>query len=388
MTDERMKSYATENQWRVYLAVQEHGTKADAARSLGVSRSALRASYNLLMKKAAADGYSPEAGLKAQMPANQYMRGVTLAGKVDGDGKFHTGYAWLKGAERKESIIVERLESFEYTPAPAVRAPREKLDKDLLSLYTLTDFHLGMYSWAGETGADWDTEIASQVLMSAITEMYERSPKSETAIFNLQGDFTHWDGLDAVTPTSGHVLDADTRFGRLVDVSLDLPVWVIEKLLGKHKNVYVIICEGNHDLAGSVWLRKHLKKMMAKNKRVTVDDSEFPYYAYLHGETMLGFHHGHKKKNKDLPSLFSSEPRYRGMWGKANYCYIHTGHYHHAEQDMAEHGGSIVERHPTLAAPDSYAVRGGYVSRRAARMIVYHATDGEVSRYTTLPKEG
>jgi hypothetical protein len=125
----------------------------------------------------------------------------------------------------------------------------------------------------------------------------------------------------------------------------------------------------------------------SRNKRVEVLDTEFPFYAYLHGEIMLAFHHGHKVKNKSLPALFASEPRYRAMWGKAQYCYVHTGHYHQREQDQSEFGGAVVERHPTIAARDAYAARGGYVSWRAMNCITYHKTKGEVSRRSVVPDE-
>ena len=74
------------------------------------------------------------------------------------------------------------------------------------------------------------------------------------------------------------------------------------------------------------------------------------------------------------------------MWGKSKYCYIHTGHYHHQEQDMAEFGGAIVARHPTLAARDAHATRGGYVSWRAAKAITYDKSRGEISRKTVTPE--
>ena len=101
---------------------------------------------------------------------------------------------------------------------------------------------------------------------------------------------------------------------------------------------------------------------------------------------MLAFHHGHKVKNKALPELFAAEPRYRGMWGQARYTYIHTGHYHHQEQDTSEAGGAIVERHPTLAARDAYAARGGYVADRKAHAITYHKTEGEIMRVSVPPR--
>jgi len=160
----------------------------------------------------------------------------------------------------------------------------------------------------------------------------------------------------------------------------------VEIMLGKFKQVKVIVCEGNHDLVGSMWIRKAIKKIYENNKRVEIDDTDFPFYAHLHGDMMLGFHHGHKVKNGSLPALFSSEPRYRKMWGTAQYTYIHTGHYHHSEQMMGEGGGAIVERHPTLSGKDSYAARNGYHSWRAAHAITYHWETGEHRRVTVTPK--
>ena len=46
----------------------------------------------------------------------------------------------------------------------------------------------------------------------------------------------------------------------------------------------------------------------------------------------------------------------------------------------------IVERHPTLAARDAYAARGGYVSKRAAKVITYDKEHGEVGSSTVLPR--
>ena len=118
--------------------------------------------------------------------------------------------------------------------------------------------------------------------------------------------------------------------------------------------------------------------------RVEVIDNEFPYYAYLHGEVMLGFHHGHKVRLAQLHKLFASEPRFREMWGKAKTTYIHSGHYH--SEKVIEDGGAISEQHPTLSSRDSYATRGGWVSQRGAKAITYSKTEGEIHRITVRPR--
>ena len=89
-----------------------------------------------------------------------------------------------------------------------------------------------------------------------------KSPDSENAIFAQIGDFLHWDGLDAVTPASKHVLDADTRFTKLVRVAIRVIKRVIKMLLTKYKKVTVIMAEGNHDPASSVWLREMLHSFL------------------------------------------------------------------------------------------------------------------------------
>ena len=381
---EYLKPFATEKQIRFIDAIHENGGVRPAARALGTAKSTITNSINALKIKAAKAGVAPDHDMThAAAPGFAVSGTSTMYGP---DGEIRT--QWVKtrqDEEKRLEALMEALDAFEWKPAPVVKKP-SLVERDLLTLYTLTDFHLGMYAWAEEAGDDWDLKIATQEMVSAIQEMADGSPNSECGILNLQGDFLHWDGLDAVTPTSKHVLDADTRFGRLVDMALDTIVWAIDSLLAKHEKVKVIICEGNHDIVGSLWIRKILKKLYSKNSRLEVDDTEFPYYAHLHGNIMLGFHHGHKTKNKSLPALFASEPRFRKMWGEAAYCYIHTGHYHHAEQDMAEGGGAIVERHPTLSGRDAYAARGGYVSWRAAHAITYHKDSGECRRVTVTPR--
>lgn len=379
-----LKEFATTGRHHEVLdAVIEYGSANKGAKHLGCTRRNVDKILKRLEAKAASQGVSPHRDLIHQTAEGFEAKRISTAYKDDGSKALQ----WViqersKGLNKDQ--IVDAIEGFEWKPAPKIPAPKGH-DSDLLTLYTLTDFHLGMYSWSAETGDSWDMAIAEHEALSAITRMADGSPNSELAILNLQGDFLHWDGLLAVTPASKHVLDADTRYGKLIEMALSITMQCIEILLIKHKKVKLLVCEGNHDESGSAWLRKAAKVIYKSNPRLEVDDTEFPYYAHLHGEIMLGFHHGHKKKNTALPTLFSAEPRYRAMWGQAKYCYIHTGHYHHKEQDASEGGGAIVERHPTLAGADAYAARGGYVSWRAAHAITYHHKTGEHSRKTVVP---
>jgi len=350
----------------------------EAAKRLGISRSGVRHHLRVVKQKAARQGYAPEHGWSEQVPDGFY---------VDGVSTFKDGQ-WVKAKadkQRQFELLVERIEAANaHLPKYRPTAPPKHSNESLLSLLTITDFHLGMYAYEAETGDDWDVTIARNVFLDSIRQMISASPKSGTGVFCQLGDFLHWDGILSVTPSSHHILDADTRYSKLVDLAMSVMTEAVKMMLKRFDKVVIVSAEGNHDIAGSIWLRKHIKHMFSDESRLTVIDNDFPYYALLHGETMLAFHHGHKVRLGQMHKLFASEPRFREMWGKASYTYIHTGHYHH--EKVIEDGGAIAEQHPTLAGRDAYAARGGWVSRRGAKVITYDKNDGEISRITVRPR--
>src|SRR6056300_498645 len=368
----------------VTLTEIEGLSQREAASRLGICRTALRDRLTVVKNKAAKRGYSPSNDWNHPVPDGHKIKGVSTF--YDEDGK--PIRQWVKSQtdeERQFEILIERIESaqenlkkFKATPPP------KSCDENLLALLTITDFHLGMYAYEAETGDDWDVGIARDVFLNSINDMIKSAPKAKTGVLCQLGDFLHWDGILSVTPQSGHILDADTRYGKLVEMAMSVMTEAVTMMLRKFDEVIVVSAEGNHDISGSIWLRKHIKHMFGDEPRLQVIDNDFPFYAYLHGQTMLGFHHGHKMKLAQLHKLFASEPRFREMWGKANYTYIHAGHYHH--EKTVEDGGAIAEQHPTLAARDAYAARGGWVSRRGAKVITYDKTDGEIARVTVRPR--
>lgn len=385
MIDERLLAYATDSQAEAIRAVQEHGGYRAAARALGVDHSSLIHRVRRVRNRAARQGYAPEHDMTKTAPDGYIVKGVSTYYNRDGDPSGQ----WVKtdvDQARQIQLLLEALEqgSTNFKPFKPSAVP-SKTDTSLLSLLTITDFHLGMYAYEAETGDDWDSHIARDVFLNAIHQMVAAAPKAHYGMLNQLGDFLHYDGiLGPMTPMSGHVLDSDTRYSKLVELTMDIMVEAVRIMLKKFGEVIIVQAEGNHDLSGSIWLRKHIKHMFSNEPRVTVIDNDYPYYAHLHGNVMLGFHHGHKTKLQQLHKLFASEPRFRSMWGQATQTYIHTGHYHH--ERVVEDGGAIAEQHPTLAGRDAYAARGGWVSARGAKIITYHETDGEVHRTTVRPR--
>lgn len=379
-----MQFCETERQAEVFRLRQQGLTNKQIAERLNVDSRSVYRIMRRVKERAAKSGYSPEHDWNHPVPDGHKIKGVSTF--YDDDGR--PVRQWVKSQtdeKRQFEILLERLEEA-HSGIPPFKPSKKpgKVESSLLSLLTVTDFHLGMYAYEAETGEDWDIKIARDVFLNSIHDMVSASPKAGTGMLCQLGDFLHWDGILNVTPQSGHILDADTRYAKLVDLTMSVMAEAVNIMLAHFGRVVIVNAEGNHDISGSIWLRKHLAHLFSKDRRVQVIDNDYPYYAYLHGQTMLGFHHGHKMKLPQLHKLFASEPRFREMWGKSNYTYIHTGHYHH--ERVVEDGGAVAEQHPTLAARDAYAARGGWVSRRGAKMITYHDVDGEVSRITVRPR--
>jgi len=369
----------------VRLIVIEGMSQRKASKEGGYNTYSLKNALQEVKEKAERRGYSPKHDWNHPVPDGHKIKGVSTFY----DDMGNPVRQWVKSQtdeQRQFEILCERLDkALEGIKSFKPTKPPKEADENLLSLLTITDFHLGMYAWQAETGEDWSVEIARDVFLNSIHDMIQASPKSGTGLLCQLGDFLHWDGiLSASTPISAHPLDADSRYGKLVELAMSVMAEAVRMMLKKFNRVVVVSAEGNHDISGSIWLRKYIKHLFADEPRLEVIDNEFPYYAYLHGETMLAFHHGHKVKLGQLHKLFASEPRFREMWGKANYTYIATGHYHH--ESVVEDGGAIAEMHPTLAGRDAYAARGGWVSRRGAKVITYDKSDGEIARVTVRPR--
>jgi len=382
MIDTRLKEWATPKQCEYIDKINELGSSRRAAKFLGVARQTVDGVVRVVKRKAARAGYAPEADMHRATVAPFVVKGTSTLYDKDGN----MAAQWVKTTVDREQVeqavraAVDAL-MLEVPRVAPLPAPKSTL-ADLCNLYTITDYHVGMRAWAPETGEDWDLDIAERVLLSAFTHAVKHSPKAGTAFVNQLGDFLHFDSLSPITPMSGHLLDADSRYAKVIQVATRLLRRIITMALETHEQVVVLLAEGNHDTASSVWLR-HLFGLLYENEpRVKVIDSELPYYAHQHGKTMLAFHHGHLAKNAQLPLLFAA--RFPEVWGTSTKRYVHVGHWHHVEEK--EHAGMKVVQHATLAAADAYASRHGYLSQRELTVITYHKQFGQVARTTVCPE--
>ena len=374
-----IREFATTRQCEVLDAIEKAGSKCGAARALGVYPSYISKTLKNVRARAAMHGVAPRANMNRVAPEPFIVKGTSTLYDADGKAKLQ----WVKtrvDQDKMEAAIRATIEALKEEIPHEAPAPLAvgRFDANLMNCYVITDYHLGALSWGEETGADWDLKIAEDTLVAWFSRAIEQSPAAETALLAQISDFLHWDGFDPVTPAHRNLLDADTRFPKLVRVAIRVLRRVIRMLLAKHPKVHIIMADANHDPASQVWLREWLSVLYEDDPRVTVDTSPSPYNVFEFGKVAIFTHHGHKRKVTNVAEVLAA--KFREIYGRTKYAYAHMGHLHSV--DVKENNLMIVEQHRTLAAPDAYAARGGWISGRDAKVITYHKDFGEVGRIT------
>lgn len=352
------------------------------ARTLGVHNVSERqiGSHGEAVRRArVARGEAESIPLDATPPGH-YVKGVSTF--VDGEGR--TRGQWIKTArlhETPEEVLARLVRELpEHVPIRhgTVPGPAEPLESDLLAVYPMGDPHIGLLSWAPETGEDFDLEIARRIFCSAIDDLTGRGPRARTGLVINLGDFYHADNLEARTARSGHALDVDGRWPKVLRVGLEIMIHTIDRALGAHETVHVINAIGNHDDHSSMFLSVALQTYYRNEPRVFVDVSPSGFHYYKFGRCLIGVTHGHMVKGDSLEAIMASDrPR---EWGDTDHRFWYCGHVHHTSRK--ELRGCTVETFRTLAAKDAWHAAKGYRSGRDMNRITLHRQWGEIGRET------
>ncbi len=339
------------------------GVVAHAARSLGIPRSTFR------------DILAKNEGLEAVAPPGFSIRGVSVLEGPDGEVK----QRWVKTQKDTQNLdaLQDALEArFQGVRArPLVRCPKAP-KSPLLTAYPLGDPHVGMLAWGKESGEDFDLKIAVDTLIAATTRLVHVAPPGPALIAQL-GDFFHADSQAQKTERSGHKLDVDSRYGKILEVGVDLMCTLIDLALKKHTKIRVINARGNHDPHSAMVLTIALKHHYRKNKRVSFGEPSKFFHYHQYGETLIGVTHGDGPKPEALGSIMATDkPK---LWGDTRHRYWLTGHIH--TRKVYELPGCMVESFRTLAAKDAWTAQMGYRSGRDQQILVFHKEHGEVERH-------
>jgi len=352
------------------------GDKAAAAERLGIGFNTFKSRLRLIRIRGLDDSVDP--AIADSMEAVGTGMVPSLAWVKTNPTKDAPGYSvMLKPAAEPPEVTAERVKAalgdigaIEPIPAP------ENAHSDLLTLYPIADVHVGMKSWAKETGEGYDTDTATDRLKSWVGQCVAASPPSGTAIVLDVGDLTHADSNENQTPRSKHVLDVDTRHFRTLEATIQAMAVCVELALAKHERVIVRILPGNHNIHSYMAIMFALGERYRDNPRVNVQKIPGEFFVHTFGKVMLAAHHGDKAKADRLVHFLADQ--YAQLWGQTKHRFLFTGHlHHHKSQDI---GGCTWEQLRAVTPRDAYAFSNAYTARSELQAITYHREKGEVSR--------
>lgn len=393
-------------------ALEAHGgNRTHAAAALGLNR----LTFINRLRAAARRGFLPDIIPKTARPAEgfvvkEHVVRIDHAGKVSGqtirntrepgeafsprkghiikgesalvDAEGNTVAKWVKTREgERDPLDVARQLKHAFRgwsfKAPATPPPAS-CNATSLTLYPFGDWHLGMFAWGRETGENWDLKIAESTIGGAACELIASSPPSAEAIILGGGDLFHADNAENRTARSGHTLDVDGRYAKVVQVGGRLKVRTVDAALARHERVTVRILPGNHDEHTALAIAHFLLAWYRHEPRVTVDLSPGLFFWRRFHRVMIGATHGHTVKIQDMPQIMAH--RRAEDWGSTVHRYVHGFHLHHKKMFATEGGGVICEVHQAPVPQDAWHHGAGFISGRSLQSITYDAELGERSR--------
>lgn len=364
----------------IIRAMREAVTVTGASNLLEINRRTLQRRLKSLAYK----GYAPDHDMTRTTPDGFMVTGTSTLYNEDGKIKSQ----WVKtrqDPEQMEALMQAALDGF-LTEIPKLpkrpKVSAASYNKDLMVCYPIGDAHIGMRAWGEECGDDWDLEIAERIQCAAMDALVKSAPDSEQATIVNLGDWFHYDSMESKTPRSGHMLDSDGRYAKVIRIGIKVMRQCIESALSKHKTVHVVNVIGNHDETGALWLAATLAHVYENEKRVTVETSPSLFSYIEFGKNLIGMHHGHTCKPDKLPGVMAADKA--EAWGRTLYRQWWLGHVHH--QSVKEYPGCTVETFNTLAFKDAYAAAGGWRSHENMKAVILHRDHGEVGRLIVHPK--
>lgn len=356
-------------------------TQRQIAEEYGMNKRTIEMRCSKLAKRGEFHG---NRHVSSNVPSGFMVKGTSTMIRANGEEVIR----WVKTDQDKEKLaemMEHAIEAF-CDEVPRVEPTPSNVGmvfENQLALYPVFDLHIGAMAHKHECGENYSTDIAEKVLTQFFDYAIEVSPKAKKAVLLIGGDFLHSDGLDAVTPASGHVLDQDSRYAKLVHVAIRSVRRAVVKMMEKHHDIEIQIIEGNHDQAGMIWLRAAMAAFFENEPRVTVDTSPMIMHKTKWGKVLLGYTHGHTMKKAET-RLAALATDFREEFGESKYVYTHSGHWHH--QTVTESTLGVDEIHGQLGGKDAYAARGGWRSYRQAAVIIYDKNFGEIGRFIYRPE--
>jgi hypothetical protein len=236
-----------------------------------------------------------------------------------------------------------------------------------------TDLHLGLFSWAKETGENGDYKIIEGKVNQLVDDLKQEilnDNNIDTLFINFLGDNLHVDNEEGKT-TGGTFVHMDGRAKKMVMVAYRMFINIISSL-SIVPYVYVRSVEGNHSRLVEFTILESMPYIFANNPHIKFDVSPMPRKAYLYGKFLIGLMHGDMPKKQAYNWL---QIDYKELWGQCKYAEIHAGHWHRELTETDTFAGLTIRYNPTPKPTDHYEYFNGYVG--ADKKIACYVWDSE-----------
>ena len=367
--------FVSEKAKKALLVLKEKGTMTKTAETLGVHKRSLQKLLSNAKKK------HLKATIYTDVPEDQILSGTSTLYKTDEEtGKKVEVLQWVKTKSDLDNqikmitkVTKELAKQVEgrVKPTPYPKTTND----DLLVTYVSTDLHLGQYSWHEETGNDVNLSSVYNNTINAIQLLQETTPNAYECIVLDLGDTIHAPN-DSARTKSGHELDTDTRHAKIFKTLVDMKIKMIDLALSKHAKVKYVVVAGNHSDLVPNYLIAMLSAYYRNEPRFEVDETSSLHKYHKHGQTLLGFHHGHATKMNKLPEVM--------VWDRkedissTTYRYWLTGHIH--SDKVLDSSIARCEAFRNNTNNDAWATGAGFRGNKQTTAITYHKEYGEVAR--------
>jgi len=360
-----------EEAWYLYAELE---SIRKVAKAMGVGYRATWQHIQGAKKKLQNEGADP----------GQLLKGTSRMVGPDGETKL----VWYKGETEKQNFedlaqtIVANLNSDIPRYKKTKKPKSSKEHKSFMNSYVFGDPHVNMYSFARETGSDWDVKIAVQRHTEGMLDLIENARPAHTGRFISLGDMFHSDSLKPYT-LSGTQVDVDGRLSMAVDEVVDLVRACLDLMINKYQQVDVVFARGNHPPTIELLLAKIIRIAYEKEPRINVVDNTAKHIPLTFGKNFRLITHGDSLTHQKKADI--AVGKFRHLHGAAAFTHVLSGHLHH--HDIKELGGIESEIFQVLPTQDAWHVEHGFVTAdQSACVIRYHELGGIIDRHYYNPR--
>lgn len=393
---------------RAYSALQEYGSKAEAARALGIPRSTFRGRLSAYYAMADAD---PSIRAAASAGGIENPANLKYFWKIAKDDEGNGYSLFVKNPAAGEEVSIADMVRDSIHDALADRAPkygpRPEPAGEYLLVIDLADVHFMKLCVKSETGFEYSREVARHRVVEGTRALLKLSSGFGVGriLFVLGNDILHVDGAAKKT-TSGTPQDMEGSVFQGFSDAFSALRDAIE-LCADVAPVDLIHCMSNHDWVLGWALSQKLAAWFANHPNVRATDynmSERHRKYYGFGQNAFQIHHADGANEDRLYGLFVTEAR--DLIGKCQHLYSLCHHFHHKirkrrgadafvmEKDhtgitaimtgagRSEGSDLVIEYIRSPSPPDGWHDRNGYVNRQAVECFLHHPHDGQKARFT------